>query len=339
MPVLTHFCFLSKSGLVYAFDDRTATIVDLKTDLDCAVKGGPLINVLRTCGQDIVLRQEKHSLLLKDGMSKVELPILDPEHFVYVEPDSKSGLSLEVSSDFIESMMLVAEGCNRDSIRAEMSGITIKIADGVSVFSADSSSVTAMYPEGVKRLGRGAAEIIIPKSCILQVAKVYRDLGGSMKRCSMSINSDQSVVTFQFTSDPKVRVVGKLVSGNPLDYEKKIAEMVDKANFVPMPADLPKVLDRSIALIGGDIESTVRLQVDNGYISYSSKGGSGSVEARWPTDWKGSVDLIIDPRLASRMISKLNYIFFRRNTVAMANVNDDGDYTLFYFVGCKGGAA
>lgn len=296
--MLTHLCFLPSH--VFAFNDKTAVVVEEETGLHCAVPGKVLLDMLEGCGAEISVEQKDAEVVIKDKGSTIRLPILQPDAFVFdPEQFGKATPMCPLTAELISALELAASTSNTESIRANLTGVTFDNdgdAGQLLLYSTDNVTLTKVQvPAALKSKRR--VQGILPKDACDLIAKTYRDLGEEAAEAHLLLGDGFVVAQL---SDA-VRVVAKLVVGEPADFEKMISENSKGAEFTECPESLFSAAKRASILTATDPERALEIITQAGFISVRAKGRLGELDTKIKA--KGITDgdpYMIDPDMLVR---------------------------------------
>ena len=182
VPVFTCACF--KDNSIYAFDDLIAMKMtpSFKSEFQGGVKGVTLLNWLNSCnGKEVSIDNKEKEVLLKCGKSKLTLPLISKDEFVFDEPKKPIGkLIFKDSQDerlFLESFMKASSSIGFDPSDQSMFGISIFFDKGeISFYSTDVIMISkTSMPFDVPKELIGKSFIMIPRFCEAFISKTKGD--------------------------------------------------------------------------------------------------------------------------------------------------------------------
>ena len=142
VPTLTCFCF--REGQAESYDD----ILGLRTDLDLGFEGGlkgsVLLNYLKASrAKEVIIEPENGAVKLKLGRSKLELPLVPAEDFVFQFPPLEDGIEFPITQDFLEVLRPAAISMGVNPSHPWRLGVTVSFQRGsVNLYSCDNPTIS-----------------------------------------------------------------------------------------------------------------------------------------------------------------------------------------------------
>jgi len=299
VPVLTHLCFTPNH--VFAFNDKTAVVVEHETGLHCAVPGKVLLDIIGGCASEITMEQKDAEVVIKDKGSTVRLPILQPETFIFdPEQFNDAALLCALTPEIVTALELAAGTSNeKESIRANLTGVTFTPADDEHLCLYSTNNVTCtsvLVPVKFKTKKGGHTGILSKDACEL-IAKTYRDLGDECEDARLFLGDGYAVAVLS----PTVRVIAKLIVAEPADFDKIMDENSEGVEWAECPEALFEAAKRAAILTATDPEKVLSLEPQSGFLLVRAKGQLGEMETKIKS--KGitaGAQFSVDPDMLSR---------------------------------------
>ena len=259
-PIFSHFCFAS--GAVYAYNDLCAILAPLDVDITAGLRGDTLLGLLPTLGEEVTLTQEEGTVTLKSGKSKVDLPALLEDAFMFEAPEVEWDLVVQVTAPFLDGLQRCAETVGDDSQNREFTGVTIAYDKGLSLFSSDNTRLSCFDAKG----GYTAASTTTPgswmlsgRACTLLVeAWMNSDTEKEASTCTLHLSKD-----WLLFSTPNLLFYSKLLPEAPPDFAgvlKRIAPK--KATWMRIPVDFRATVARALVLTAKAPTAALQLWVE-----------------------------------------------------------------------------
>jgi len=335
VPVLTHLCFTPSH--VFAFNDKTAVVVEHETGLHCAVPGKVLLDIIGGCSAEIALEQKDAEVVIKDKGSTVRLPILQPETFVFdPEQFNDAVLLCTLTPEIVTALELAAGTSNEESIRANLTGVTFTPADDeyLCLYSTNNVTCTSILVPVKFKTKKGGHTGILSKDACELITKTYRDLGDECKGAQLLLGDGYAVAVLS----PTVRVIAKLIVAEPADFDKIMDENSEGAEWTECPEALFEAAKRAAILTATDPEKVLSLEPQSGFLLVRAKGRLGEMETKIKA--KGIVEgaqFSIDPDMLARAQPWAAEIGLGGRALLLRGALGDADMSIEYMIARRGG--
>lgn len=257
-------------------------------------------------------------LLIKDGGSKMEVPVMDAESFVFDIPDLDPIITFPLSKEVVAAIDFAAACSNVDTIKAELMGVTFQAEGGVlCILSTDNATVTRCA--FADKVAKKSVQLIIPKSSAQLIGQVYRNLGDSLKSAELMLTADHLAVTYEVSDDaPYTALVCKTIT---VEQFAGVSDIVDEhtkaAAYVEAPAELFAAMKRSITVCGDDPHRACIIKANGKTLNIESKGSRGLVNASIThTASLGKESISVDPKMVQRAIERCSDMFIGGSFIA-----------------------
>lgn len=275
MPILTHLCFDGNN--IFAFNDKTAIIVEYETELTCAVPGTVLLSILEGCSDSATLTQVNNEVVIKDKGSIIKLPILPESEFLFDPASLNKGELIGTMTPVIaQALAWAAKNSNEEAIRLNLSGVTIA-TDGrkFDLYSTDNITITQLLVETKsKKIGKPVSLIISNDSCDI-LAKAFDFLGGEAKKGKLFLSDHAMTVELDIADSPSIIILCKRVIAEPASYAEMIETSSDHATEFDMPMELVGALKRAVIL-----EAPINIEPQKGALHVTAKGTFGEMQTK-----------------------------------------------------------
>jgi len=320
IPILTHFCFDNDN--VVAYNDIAGISISMESELNCAVPGSLMLKMLGTMTAETIRVEmpNERNITLLSGKTKLRLPILAPEEFVFEIPNVDELQSIQVPKDFLVGLKKCLISVGIDPSHPEQTGITWSLEkDKITIFSTDNKSISSYYSEVAVDIEEPLKLITPAFFCnqIIDLAEYYAD-----NMDEITLHFDESVVVAELGENSSCKIFSRLINAaNLMDYDEIIAGMIkgiEDDAFVPAPLELEPTLERaSVLLTTGDI-TTSEVTINNMEVIFNTESPFGKAvdTIGFPNDL-GSFRFEVNPALLQRGFKVSNTIAIAPKLIVM----------------------
>lgn len=274
IPALTHLWF--SDGEVMAYNDAIALSTPCDVDISGMVPGAKLLALLATSrAKEVEFAAGDDEVSIKAAAVRIKLPLLPIDQPLFEMPEIEGDEALPASSaDFIAAVEECLRSVINDPSVPDQLGVTVipgkKALRLYSTNGATISSVTVPTAAKVEITRR----VVLPQQFCEQLVKLAR----GDKKAKLVLSGDHVLLR---TGDG-TRLFSKLVEvEHPLDFPAQISAMVPEdldAAAVPIPAMLPRILDRALVVSdpGGERAYT-QIIVKDGRAQFITKAANCEV--------------------------------------------------------------
>lgn len=269
VPIFTNFCFDDKT--VFAYKDNLGIVAPCEVEETFAVAGKTFIELLSAAtGNEIELELDKEHLLIKAGKSKMKLPYLTKEEFIFEEPeDEQWELMLDIDPHMLSALELCLVTASNDSTMPAFMGVTVKGGNGINLYSCDGDALSRH-----KLSDKKAADVQynLPIEFCDAVLKIAEKSG--QRHGQLYINSEWAVAEM----GNNFKIVGRVVENpDPLNFEAQIKKSIKSdPTFVDVPDGLQAALNRARVVADPEGKPTI-LTVEDGKLEISTETHLGNV--------------------------------------------------------------
>lgn len=173
VPVLSHFCFTGTT--VVACDDRITIEVPFPLGFVAAVPADLLVKQLQSLVADEVDFELKgNALVLLCGKSRLQLPTLPPERFVFQRPKDAGGKPISITQDVLNGIRACLMSVSTDPTHPAQLGVTMAGVGENALYSTDNVTMSRHL---LAHPLESAASVILPTSFCQQLLSLSTDLG------------------------------------------------------------------------------------------------------------------------------------------------------------------
>lgn len=293
LPVLSHFCFMGDA--LYAYDDTTATIVELQTGLSCALHGDTLIGLLEasTSVDDVQIEQSDAGAKLDVGTGWVKVPMLHEKDFVFALPDDQPIFSLPFTDDAAKAFEACLLSVGKDALKPEFMGVTVAVVDGVLVFYSSNNASASRYQPEKKTITRTKSfAAVIPEEGCSKLLKLRSSLGRD-ESVKVAIGTRGAVGTFAGT--PSVTLFTKVMPAKPELFSGVFTKHVDSAEQFDMPPGLANEVKKAAILLARESVKELVITFAGAKITLSATGTLGTMRTSLDVQTKLSGAVCVNP--------------------------------------------
>jgi DNA polymerase III sliding clamp (beta) subunit (PCNA family) len=178
IQVFQSFCF--KDGRVWAYNGELGIQAPCSVEGAFGLHGETLLKLLKaTKSKEIDILSRDNSIEIVSGESKLTMPFLTEEAFVFEPTSSAWQVSVDLTSEFIEGLRVCLLTAARDSSMEALMGVRLVLDDPVRIYSCDNDSITkAVIPE----LAAGGEIFVLSNAFCETLIRICkdRDFGGRL---------------------------------------------------------------------------------------------------------------------------------------------------------------
>lgn len=300
---LTHFRFDGKTALAY--NDVVALEVACDFPLKKCLPGDTLLSLLsssRATEVELVEDEETH-VSLKMGRSKVKLPSIPLNEYVYQPLREKPEGEVRVTDQFLSCMEAALLSVGTDPSAPYRLDVTMYVENLKSVhfYSSDVVTITrAILKTNVSGVKAGFSAILPRQFCTLLV-----DIGKKDSIKSFNLNTLNATVQF----DSGLILTSRLLQGaNQAEFEKVFSfHSKDITSLIDIPQQLQRCLDRALIVAGDREDRFTSIKItDKGKMLLETMSLKGQVHDRIALEGHDVVSVRADAKLISRVLPLVN---------------------------------
>lgn len=254
VPIYTHLCF--DGGAVYAHRDELTISTSCEVEETFAVNGKLFIEFLRNINiKEVDLGLDKENVLLKGGKSKVKLPYLGKDEFLFEEPENeKWELMLDLNDTLLEGFRFCLVTSSNDATMSAFMGVTVKGGTGVYLYSTDGDGLSRYKLSDKDSVN---VQRTMPTTFCEAVLRIAEKTGCTTGQ----VYVNEEWVVAELSND--YRVYGRILTPEQvLNFEKQISKSLPSMPaFVEIPEELAAALNRARIFADPESKST-HLKVD-----------------------------------------------------------------------------
>lgn len=244
--VFSNFCFTN--GQVYAYQDKLGIVGPCAVEDTFGVNGKVFMELLRaSSAAEVEITLDKENVLVKNGRSKMKLPFVKKDEFLFEEPEQETWqIILDINDELLQAFELCLHTAADDSTMPGFMGLTIKGGADCRIYSCDGDSLS-QFDLSVK----GAPQVLytMPSEFAEAVLKIAEATACNVGQ--LYVNNEWALV--EFGNDYKV--YGRIIQiADPYDHESQMQRIMSrKPKFIEIPEGMGDALSR--ARVVADIES------------------------------------------------------------------------------------
>lgn len=256
LPILTHFCFSENS--VVAFNDLQAIEINYKSGLECALPGALLSKMLGSLQSNALeLTQRQSEVIIQSGKSKVKLPSLPKDDFIFEMPPKDGCDKIKLPLDVIGGLSNCLISTSHDLANPEKSGVRLIIQNKrLEFYSTDTVSISRYVYES-NNVPDCNVDLIIPEAFCEQLVKLTRSKPTDVEEVAFveMYVSDEPENSYMIVEvDPNVSIFTRLIEvEKKLGFRDLFKMYEDKiSSWHIIPKDLLNIIDRACILTSAE---------------------------------------------------------------------------------------
>lgn len=272
VPVFQCFLFDGKHALAY--NDVVAISVPCPFEIKGGLNGRLLLDWLAACrSNDVAVVPKKDEIQLKGGRSKLNLPLVDSEDFIFEFPKER-GHKLTMSEDVVSMIEAVAISMGTDANNPWRLGITVDFKNGKATFYS-SDNISASRGNLAVKIGKplnGKAVILPPRFVELLLSFQKKD-------AAKTLIFGNGWIEASFESG--LRLWSKMISEiEPDTFRELFAAQLGKKSpaAITIPRGLDSCLDRVRVMLTHAKLDNVAATVKKGTLKLFADSQLGQVE-------------------------------------------------------------
>lgn len=330
IPVLTHYWFTGKE--VMAYNDVVAISAPYKTDFKGAIRGSLLGGILsKFAGGDVSFTLEDSSVVIKSGRSKMRVPLLPPDSFLFVFPkvdkdDALLSLDEETKPSLVRAFDICLQSLSRRVSEPQRQGITVvpESKKNLTFYATDSVTLSSAP---VTSEGHGLEKHVTMSKLFCESALKLMQRK-DIKEVSLHIDDEYAMMLF----DDGVKLYGRLVDDpNPPKFKDIVGRYLPKGKgnaMVKIPDGLSAALDRAYLVVHKTLEPVTKIKIAEDAkgklaLRISAKSENGEVVESIAIEDHPEVSLKIDlARFRECDLAKFDRITFDSGCIVLASGRD-----------------
>ena len=255
IPILTHFWF--DGGSLVAYNDQIGISVPFETDIEGAVPGATLLNLLKTTSRGItkvVFSMKEAVLEVAAGRARMKLALMPPKDFegIFEMPEAgEDRICLESDKEFLDAIETCLRSVGNNTGQPDQLGITLISKPKEKVLHLYATNSTTLSFSKVKVNGKvNFTRIILPTAFCTQLLKLGRIMP-EKEAFHLEVLEDDGVLF----AARDVWLFGRLVeSAQPLNFEGILdhhypAELEQKMiDVTDLQLRLQRALERAVII-------------------------------------------------------------------------------------------
>ena len=305
IPILMHYCFDTKH--VIAYNDVSGIQISMESDLHCAVPGSLMLKMLNTMTSETVRidKLNDRNIQLLDGKTKVKLPILPTEEFIFKLPDISSITPVILAKSFLKGLEKCATSVGNDPAHPDQQGIFWSVGPGfVKIYSTDNKTLSKFFQEAPGIGHKEHFEVITPAFFCEQLTALSDTYADGLDYIELYFGKDFVVASLGENSS--CIIFTRLIpTDTALKYEEVITgllENVTKDHYVTPPDGFIPSLERASVILNAKVDggsASIVVEEKDVTITAESVIGKSVDTLEFPLNL-GQFSFRIDPNLVLR---------------------------------------
>lgn len=318
IPSLQYFYFDTNS--IVAYNGNQVAKIDYKTEIDCLLPGGILLDILKSFSSDTVFFEcKKNSVLIKSGSSRVKLNNLPKDSFISFDLGISEALEVPLTLDFIVGLEKCLISLASNIGIASMDGMTLDVSPKFSaLYSTDDGSISEYILSDFPT--KKFVKILLPKLFCEQVIIWFREFGEGM------LVLGDNGVKVSFSEGEIYSKVNKEVEF--VNFKKMLSQFIG-LKFSSVPENLDSILARSLLLTSSEIVHSIKVEASGDNLDFMSKGrhGYNRDSSTIESDFD-DFEFNVDSRLIRRVLPLIKeFSLVDRDERTVVFIGRDGTFT------------
>jgi DNA polymerase III sliding clamp (beta) subunit (PCNA family) len=269
IPIFQNFCF--NEGTVYASKDKLTIMAPCDVQESFAVNGKILGELLKNSAvKEVDIQLDKENALVVAGKSKMKLPYMGQEDFLFTEPEDETwSVILDIDDEVLKAFELCLVTSSSDNTMPAFMGVTVKGGKRTCLYSCDGDALSR-YQLGTKSAD---VQLIVPGEFVDSLLRITATTG--CKLGHLYLNEEWAVA--ELGNDYKI--FGRiLVNDEPLDFESQLKKYLkDSPPFIEVPDGLAPAISRARVVADPESKATA-IKVSGGKLYLNTETHLGDVK-------------------------------------------------------------
>lgn len=324
IPILTHFCFNTEH--VIAYNDVAGIQINFESDLHCAIPGELLLKLLRTMSDETVrIKNDNNELLIHSGKSKLKLPSLPKESFIFSIPKIENDLThLSIPISIKQGIKKCLEGVSEDPSHPEHTGIKWVVNDNESfIYSTDNKTISSFPCNYSDR--KGNVNAVVPEFFCTELVKLIDYFCVEATEFDVYFSDDYIIV--KLGDKKECLLFSRLIAQKEKTPFKQIisslTDGLDLDSMSPPPLDLHPALERSSLLLSSNFSDVVQIELNNKELKMVTESQYGNADDQIEFDEEfESTSFTTKPQLIQRGLKIAPAIKFTPKLIVLKSDDD-----------------
>jgi len=317
IPILSNFCFDRET--IMAYDDLTAICTKFAAGISGGISGQTLLNILgKSSAKEFeVTGYDNGKISCKLGRTKLTLPVLPTEDFLFEKPDEKRAVSFTLNKDFYTGIKMCMPSINTDPNHREQMGISVDINKKRTYICSTDNITVSRYKLKKGIDSKKDLQFILPKPFCEQLIRFSTMNDVPLK---LSVHKTFAIVDFE---DGGFLFTKLYTSSVTLDYADifEAHRKAIKACTDNTPKTLKACTERSLVLLSKELDKTSTCVVASDSVMMKTDTALGKAVDKFKLNnsVKDDITYSINPELILRYIGLCNKISFSDSVVVMTS--------------------
>jgi len=274
VPALSCYCFTGETA--HAYDDFIGITMPCATPFTGGLKGKLFQQFVNAAKKDEIITEEKDgSILFKSGRSKLELPLVPEDEFLFTVPSTKKVKSFEVSAKFIDGIQSCNLSLGADTNNAWRMGVTIAgCKAGVWLFSSDNLTTTRVTVKDatLAEKFKGKELQLSPRFCTMLVK-----LAKANEIKSIKFTEEWAIATFKGGLKMFGRTGNEVTASRFKQVFSMVATKEARGALIPVPEGAEGAVANALAVLSSTAEKITGVVIKKKRLSFDTNSANVSL--------------------------------------------------------------
>lgn len=292
VAVFTNICF--DKNVVYAYKDSLGIFAPIDNEDSFAIHGKTFFKMLsKLSGKEVELTRSDEEVLVVSGSSKMKLPFITKEEFMFEEPEEEEwDIIFDIDDTIINGIRLCMMTAADNAVMSGLMGVAIEGGKEVNLYSCNGDGMSQF-----KLSSRKAPDVryIIPNEfceALVRIAKKTKCTDGQLY-----VNGEWALA--ELAND--YRIFGRVIINDEFDFTGNLERALETTEgFVEIPDGMLASLERARVIADQENSPTV-ISIKKGKMNILTDSHIGKVEDKLAVD-KGHIER--ESSIAAKLISK-----------------------------------
>src|SRR3990167_505984 len=320
IDMMKNFCLDGET--IFGYNDSMSIRLDFETGLEIAVPAESLLKIVdsyKSEEAEIYAEEDIHKFNIKCGRSKLSLPCLYKDSFIFSMPEDKNDVSIPINDKLIDGIKKCLISVGGEEIHTSHMGVTLIInKQVVSLYSTDNDTISRYSFKYSELDINYKKSVVLPKDFCVQLLNLCQSDSTELVLYDDYVGAyDKSLCKDSIFLFSKLLYTGKVEKFEEI-FNRVVPKKPSKSLLIPIGESFKTAIDRSLIVLGGTPNKACNVSLIENRIEFSTVTALGEVEDKVTfkdRNFKRNKK-IISADYVARAIKVCSYIYFGEEALA-----------------------